>query len=121
MCGFIFEQLAVALDDLVPRAEDVMGRSLNLMEAMHLISQAAGVPLVIEFGKHAGTPAHQVPADYKRWYRGVENPDPGLLLAMDEGGPTEDGRALYSLAKELFGPELQKRTPAPVQRGFSFS
>lgn len=120
MCGFIFEQLAIELDDLIPRAEDVAGRSLDLMEAMHMISQAAGIPLVIEFGKHAGTPAHRVPADYKRWYRGVENPDPGLLLAMDEGGPTEDGRALYALAKELFGPEPQPCTSTPVQRGFSF-
>lgn len=117
MCGFIFDCLVNAYEAHIAKVGEILGRPATTLESMHMISRAAGVPLVMEFGKHKGMPTHLVPMDYKTWYRKTDAPDPNVLLAMDRGGSSPDGQTLFELAQTLFGAPAQ---PADDQSQGSF-
>ena len=123
ICSFIFDEIIRWSSPHRERLPQIVGSDseLPLLEAMHLLSEAASVPLVMTFGKHQGVPTHTVPADYKQWYKTKhDNPDPGVLLAMDRGGSTPEGQAVYKLTVDVFGvpgaAEAEKQQPSLFSR-----
>lgn len=64
-------------DDIAP---------VKTWDELHVLSETARLPLVMSFGKHKGTPIYQVPADYVRWYRRQDEPDPYYLEAFRRCG-----------------------------------
>lgn len=106
LCSFIFDALLSEFRELRTQLPAILGRpedGITLLEAMHLISQAALLPLKMPMGKYIGKPPHTVPDDYKDWYQRCEQPDPWLVLSMLAGGATEEGQSQYQLAHAIFG------------------
>src|SRR5690606_5424216 len=104
ICLTIFQQLAAEYQEMIDQLPDTLGiPSLSMFESMHLISEAARIPLVMSFGKHEGLAPWLVPEDYKRWYSGLDEPNPHLVLAMHQGGNTSEGQAVFLTAQRIFG------------------
>ena len=102
ICSFILNQLITDLHQELKEIDEFLGKELSLFEGLHILTQVTQIPMEMEFGKHIGTPPHKVPRDYKEWYQRTDAPNPLLLLAMNEGGSTPEGKALYALSKHLF-------------------
>lgn len=127
ICATILAELRLAYEHHIEALPDKIGVSnLSLLESLHLISEAAKLPLKMTFGKHEGVAPWNVPADYKAWYCGVAQPDPHLVMAMKRGGNTPQGQACFNTALRVFGseqdysPEPEPVAPAPRQPHFKF-
>jgi len=127
MCAKILAELKLAYEHHIETLPDKIGvPSLSLLESLHLISEAAKVPLKMTFGKHEGVAPWNVPGDYKAWYCGVAQPDPHLVMAMRRGGDTPQGQACFNTALRVFGseadcsPEPEPMAPAPRKQHFKF-
>lgn len=57
---------------------------IETWDALWELSEAARIPKVMPFGKHKGTPIHDVPGDYKAWLLRQSDIDPYLVKALQE-------------------------------------
>lgn len=85
-------------------------QDLSVLDALHLISESARIPLTMPFGKHQGQAPWTLPASYINWYMGCEDPDPWIVLSMLKGANDNPKLTQYfDLAVRL----SQTAEPAP--------
>lgn len=120
--ALILEALLEHYQPLIEQLPCLLGiEKMAVLDALHILTKAAKIPLVMGFGKHAGIAPWDVPESYKSWYLNLPDADPNYIIAMTKGGKTPEQAAIFQTAQRIFGQSLESFENSPNRQKQRFS
>lgn len=101
LCAYIFAEQVHWFNENRQEILNIIGDEHDTFSAMHEISMACAIPMIMTFGKHVGEHPWDLPYSYKSWYQKLPDADPGIVLSMNRGAGNPEDEKRFATAMAI--------------------